>query len=55
MAYLRGQVWRLSRDAVGCRVVQDALELGSREASDVANELQGHVLEAVMCPWVAFR
>eukprot|EP00438_Fugacium_kawagutii_P003656 Skav224226 [mRNA] locus=scaffold939:1182574:1185374:+ [translate_table: standard] len=54
MAYLRGQVWRLSRDPVGCRVVQDALELGSREASDVANELQGHVLEAVMCPYANY-
>lgn len=47
---LRGQVWRLSRDAVGCRLVQEALELGSKGVVDLAHELQGHVLEAVMCP-----
>ena len=39
---LKGQVWRLSRDANGCRVVQEALELGSRDVTDLANELQGH-------------
>ena len=51
---LRGQVWRLSRDANGCRVVQEALELGSRDVTDLANELQGHVLEAVMCPYANY-
>ena len=50
MQRLRGQVWRLSRDAAGCRLVQEALELGGREAVDLAHELQGHVLEAVTCP-----
>lgn len=51
---LKGQVWRLSRDANGCRVVQEALELGSRDVTDLANELQGHVLEAVMCPYANY-
>lgn len=51
---LKGQVWRLSRDANGCRVVQEALELGSRGVTDLANELQGHVLEAVMCPYANY-
>ncbi|CAK9058710.1 Maternal protein pumilio [Durusdinium trenchii] len=50
MQRLRGQVWRLSRDAAGCRLVQEALESGGREAVELAHELQGHVLEAVMCP-----
>lgn len=50
MQRLRGQVWRLSRDAAGCRLVQEALELGGRETVDLAHELQGHVLEAVTCP-----
>lgn len=51
---LKGQVWRLSRDANGCRLVQEALELGSRDVTDLANELQGHVLEAVMCPYANY-
>lgn len=50
MQRLRGQVWHLSRDAAGCRIVQEALEVGGREAVDLARELEGHVLEAVMCP-----
>ncbi|CAE7291194.1 APUM5 [Symbiodinium natans] len=48
---LRGQVWSLSRDAHGCRLVQQVLEMaGQRDAFDVAKELEGHILEAVMCP-----
>jgi len=47
---LRGQVWRLSRDAMGCRLVQDVLELGSRESVELGKELHGHVLEAAVCP-----
>mmetsp|Transcript_59319 Transcript_59319/g.141410 ORF Transcript_59319/g.141410 Transcript_59319/m.141410 type:complete len:516 (+) Transcript_59319:73-1620(+) len=48
---LRGQVWSLSRDAHGCRLVQQVLEMaGQRDAYEVAKELEGHILEAVMCP-----
>jgi len=48
---LRGQVLLLSRDAQGCRLVQQVLEMAvQRDAAAVAKELEGHVLEAVMCP-----
>ena len=48
---MRGRVWACSRDAAGCRLVQDVLELGTRDAADLAKELHGHVLEAAMCPY----
>jgi len=47
-----GRVWALSRDACGCREVQQALE----EASDdeqrwaLAAQLRGHVQEGARCP-----
>lgn len=47
---LRGQMWRWSQHPVGCRVVQEVLELGTREAAELAQELQNHVMEAVVCP-----
>ncbi|CAJ1419650.1 unnamed protein product [Effrenium voratum] len=48
---LRHHVYTLSRDAMGCRLVQEVIDkAGSREAVDVAQELQGHVLETSMCP-----
>jgi len=49
---IAGRVWTLSRDACGCREVQQALE----EAGDdeqrwaLAAELHGHVREAARCP-----
>ena len=47
----RGQTrWPLvAQDAAGCRLVQEALDLGSRGAIELAHELEGHVLEAAMC------
>ena len=47
---LKGQVWAWSRNEVGCRLVQDVLDLGTRDAAELTAELHGHVLEAVMCP-----
>eukprot|EP00490_Sorites_sp_Unknown_P012544 CAMPEP_0114665278 /NCGR_PEP_ID=MMETSP0191-20121206/30469_1 /TAXON_ID=126664 /ORGANISM="Sorites sp." /LENGTH=410 /DNA_ID=CAMNT_0001909903 /DNA_START=84 /DNA_END=1316 /DNA_ORIENTATION=+ len=47
---MRGHVWAWSRNDLGCRLVQEALETGSREAAELAVELEGHVLEAAMCP-----
>jgi len=49
---LRGNVWKLSRDPQGCRRVQDALaEADSdKEREAVAEELRGHVWQAVHCP-----
>lgn len=46
---LRGRVWSLTRHEQGCRVVQNALELGNKQAAELARELEGHVLEAA--PW----
>ncbi|CAK0895227.1 unnamed protein product, partial [Prorocentrum cordatum] len=45
-------VWRLSRDARGCREVQEALHAaaGDAERAALALELQGHVWEALQCP-----
>jgi len=47
-----GQVWALSRDANGCREVQDAMEMAQSDEDCVAiaHELSGHVWEAVCCP-----
>eukprot|EP00425_Heterocapsa_triquetra_P047058 CAMPEP_0195074424 /NCGR_PEP_ID=MMETSP0448-20130528/17536_1 /TAXON_ID=66468 /ORGANISM="Heterocapsa triquestra, Strain CCMP 448" /LENGTH=223 /DNA_ID=CAMNT_0040106677 /DNA_START=15 /DNA_END=683 /DNA_ORIENTATION=- len=47
-----GYVWKLSRDAEGCRAVQNALEgAGSDQARAVlAAELRGHIWEALRCP-----
>jgi len=49
VASIRGMAWRLSLDADGCFVVQDAIEF-AREATAVANELSGHILEASTGP-----
>uniref|UniRef100_A0A7S1AGZ2 PUM-HD domain-containing protein n=1 Tax=Noctiluca scintillans TaxID=2966 RepID=A0A7S1AGZ2_NOCSC len=43
-----GQVWRLSRDPEGCRVVQEHLVADT--ASALGAELKGHVWEALRCP-----
>jgi len=52
-----GQVWSLSRDAVGCRAVQRALDepsssscSGMDQRQTIAEELRGHVWEALQCP-----
>ena len=45
-----GHVWAWSRNDLGCRLVQEALETGGREAAELATELEGHVLEAAMPP-----
>lgn len=47
-----GQVWELSQDAAGCRDVQLFLETCSSEEAlaAVAEELHGHVEEAMRCP-----
>jgi len=46
-----GNVWRLSRDPHGCRLVQGALEdAGSDDTrATLASELQGHIREATRC------
>eukprot|EP00931_Biecheleriopsis_adriatica_P026614 TRINITY_DN16177_c0_g1_i1.p1 TRINITY_DN16177_c0_g1~~TRINITY_DN16177_c0_g1_i1.p1 ORF type:complete len:349 (-),score=68.84 TRINITY_DN16177_c0_g1_i1:236-1282(-) len=48
---LRGQVWNLARHHDGCRLVQSALEiLGQQDGAELAQELQGHVVEATKSP-----
>jgi len=49
---ITGRVWRLSRDARGCRKVQQALETATddEECAAIAAELKGHIWEAVRCP-----
>ena len=47
---LIGQVWALSQDKEGCRLVQNALEVAGRDTLTIARELSGHVLEAVRHP-----
>jgi len=51
-ASLQSQVWRLSQDAQGCRVVQRALEEAESDAvrRAIALELTGHVGEATTSP-----
>ena len=51
---VKGNVWAWSRNEIGCRLVQEALELGTREAAELAAELEGHVLEAVTCPYANY-
>ncbi|CAK9078430.1 Pumilio homolog 2 (Pumilio-2) [Durusdinium trenchii] len=51
---LKGYVWAWSQNPVGCRLIQEVFELGSRDAAELAQELQGHVLEAVMCPYANY-
>ncbi|CAK9062604.1 unnamed protein product [Durusdinium trenchii] len=51
---VKGNVWAWSRNETGCRLVQEALEMGTREAAELAAELQGHVLEAVTCPYANY-
>mmetsp|Transcript_87390 Transcript_87390/g.138756 ORF Transcript_87390/g.138756 Transcript_87390/m.138756 type:complete len:430 (-) Transcript_87390:221-1510(-) len=51
---LTGNVWAWSQNDVGCRLVQEILELGTRDAAELALELRGHVLEAVMCPYANY-
>jgi len=50
--FLRGQVWRLSQDGQGCRVVQQALDQADSEEvrRAIARELTGHVWEATTSP-----
>jgi len=51
LAALRGHVWNLSCHPTGCRLVQLALEKATqREAAELAQELQGHIREALMSP-----
>jgi len=47
-----GQVWSLSCDASGCRDVQDAIDAAQSddECVAIADELRGHVWEALCCP-----
>eukprot|EP00930_Biecheleria_cincta_P034694 TRINITY_DN23946_c0_g1_i1.p1 TRINITY_DN23946_c0_g1~~TRINITY_DN23946_c0_g1_i1.p1 ORF type:complete len:520 (-),score=103.86 TRINITY_DN23946_c0_g1_i1:380-1726(-) len=50
-AAIRGHVWKLSRDASGCRLVQLVLEQAHQhEAVELAQELRGHVREAATSP-----
>jgi hypothetical protein len=51
-----GQVWSLSRDAKGCREVQDAIEMvkNDEECVAIADELRGHVWDAVCCPYANY-
>jgi len=44
-------VWKLSQDVNGCRVVQQAFEEGSNdERLQLVEQLRGHVWEALRCP-----
>jgi hypothetical protein len=48
---VKDQVFRLAMDGDGCRLVQAALQEGSRGAqSDIVAELKGHVCEMVASP-----
>eukprot|EP00930_Biecheleria_cincta_P046924 TRINITY_DN32450_c0_g1_i1.p1 TRINITY_DN32450_c0_g1~~TRINITY_DN32450_c0_g1_i1.p1 ORF type:complete len:455 (-),score=85.90 TRINITY_DN32450_c0_g1_i1:481-1845(-) len=48
---LTGRVWNLAQHPEGCRLVQSALELAPRKrAVELADELHGHVAEAVASP-----
>ncbi|CAJ1373190.1 unnamed protein product [Effrenium voratum] len=48
---MRGLVWQLSRDALGCRLVQTAIAVASPAAAkEIAGELRGHVREAAASP-----
>jgi len=48
---LHGQVWSVSQDPVGCRIVQLALErISHQEAAELVKELHGHVQEAATSP-----
>lgn len=48
---LRGSVWRLSLDPIGCRTVQHALNVGNKRIlEELVSELRGHVREAVPSP-----
>merc|ERR1719145_46714 len=53
---VEGNVWRLSRDAPGCRIVQDALDNATCDADRVAlaSEIRSHVWEALRCPHANF-
>jgi len=45
-----GHVWQLAQHALGCRLVQLALETGCHEAALLTRELHGHVQEAAVSP-----
>lgn len=47
---IQGHVWQLAQHALGCRLVQLALETGCHEAALLTRELQGHVQEAAVSP-----
>lgn len=51
-----GHVWSLSREAQGCRQVQQALEraISDEDRQSLASELAGHVWEALRCPHANF-
>lgn len=53
---LRGQVWAQSRDADGTWIVQQAFQEASSddERELLAQELKGHVWEAIRCPHANF-
>jgi len=51
LAMLSGNVWLLSCDPIGCRLVQTALERSSQtDAAKLVAELHGHVWEAATSP-----
>lgn len=49
---LSGRIWKMSRDACGCRLVQSALDKAAtdQEKEALTYELHGHVWEAIHCP-----
>lgn len=52
-----GRVWNLSRDNVGCRELQEALEDDAVSAEDrvsIVKELHGHISEAVRCRYANY-
>lgn len=50
---IAGQIWAMSQDPKGCREVQEAMEQNPdlELLESVANELAGHVVEAMRCPY----
>lgn len=50
---IRGRVWELSQQSIGCREVQRGFDCHQNKADKarLAFELRGHVLEALVCPY----
>eukprot|EP00931_Biecheleriopsis_adriatica_P059535 TRINITY_DN35632_c0_g1_i1.p1 TRINITY_DN35632_c0_g1~~TRINITY_DN35632_c0_g1_i1.p1 ORF type:complete len:345 (+),score=74.45 TRINITY_DN35632_c0_g1_i1:50-1084(+) len=51
-----GRVWPLAQRQKGCRAVQDAIDIckTDQQRKTIADELKGHIWEAVRCPHANF-